>query len=330
MTRPVRTPAGAAAAPGLLVTAVAVAAAVAVNAAVPLLSPTTVAVVLGVAVAHVGHRDALAPGLRFVGRTVLRAGVALLGLQLVAGDLLSLGLPVLGVVVATVALTFVGTRWIGTRMGLTRDAATLVAAGSAVCGASAVAAVDGVVDGQEEDVAAAIATVTVYGTAAMLLLPLLAPVLGLSPTTFGLWAGASIQEVAQVVAAAGAVPGAPAVAVVAKLARVALLAPLVTWVSLERRRAGAVAGTRRPPLVPGFVVVFVALAALRSTGVVAGDVLTGASTVATVALTAGLFALGTGVHLPTLRRTGVRPLGLGVVGWVLAAGVSLGGLLLVG
>jgi uncharacterized integral membrane protein (TIGR00698 family) len=211
----------------------------------------------------------------------------------------------------------------------------LVATGFSICGAAAVAGMAPVADADEEDVATAVALVTVYGSVALVALPLVAGVLGLSDRTAGLWAGMSVHEVAQVVAAAGTVSAAAlTVAVVAKLARVLLLAPLVAGAGVARRRAhggraGAGAG-RRAPLVPLFVVGFVAAVLVRSAGVVPGAVLPAVKPVTTLALAAAMTALGTQIHVGRLVRTGGRPLALGAAATVVAAGVSLGGLVLVG
>jgi uncharacterized membrane protein YadS len=142
----------------------------------------------------------------------------------------------------------------------------------------------------------------------------------------------SVHEVAQVVAAAGTVSAAAlSVAVVAKLARVVLLAPLVAGVGVVRRGAAGApgAGPRRPPLVPLFVVGFVVAVAVRSAGLVPDAVLPAVKPVTTLALAAAMTALGTQIHLGRLVRTGGRPMVLGGVATLVAASVSLAGLLAV-
>ncbi len=316
--------------PGLALTVACVVLAVLLNRIVPAVGTLTGAILLGVAAANAGViRPAVLAGTRFAAKQVLRAGVVLLGLQLAVSDVLGLGAPMLGAVVVVTVATFLGTRWLGARMGVPSGQALLIATGSAVCGAAAIAAMNSVSDSDEEDVATGIGLVTICGTLAIVLLPLLRVPLGLDPRTFGAWAGASVHEVSQVVATAATVPGALSAAVVVKLTRVALLAPLLAGVGVARRRAGtAVAGARRPPIVPLFVVGFLAMVAVRSTGLLPSAPLDAIKTIDTWLLAAAMFGLGTGVHLGSLRRTGLRALALGFASWLLIGVLAYAGVLI--
>ncbi|WP_282948310.1 YeiH family protein [Cellulomonas endometrii] len=321
--------------PGVLVAVGVSAACLALTRAVPVLPGLLVAILLGAVARSAGLLPAaLEPGLAWTGRRVLRAGVVLLGLQLSVGDLLGLGVAEAAVLLVTVAATFAATRWLGPRLGVGRALTLLVATGFSICGAAAVAAMSPVADADEEEVATAVALVTVYGSLAIVGVPLAAAALGLSDRTAGLWAGMSVHEVAQVVAAAGTVSAAAlSVAVVAKLARVVLLAPLVAGVGVARRASAPPdagrPGAGRPPLVPLFVVGFVVAVAVRSSGVLPDAVLPAVKPVTTLLLGAAMTALGTQIHLGRLVRTGGRPLALGAASTLVAATVSLAGLVLV-
>jgi len=136
-----------------------------------------------------------------------------------------------------------------------------------------------------------------------------------------------------VVAAGGLVSaGALATAVVVKLARVLMLAPVLTLLAIRRRRShgGGRAGAHRPPLVPLFVVAFLACAVLRTTGRVPSWALSGAHVAQTALLTAAMFALGCGVHVASLRRLCGRPLALAFLSPVVVATIALAGALLAG
>ena len=317
-------------APGLAVVSAATALASVVSELVPGLNSTTVAVVLGALLANAGlHRTALRPGTAFASHRLLRVAVVLLGLQLSLRQLLHLGGRGLLVVVVTVVVTFAGTQLLGAALGVNPARRLLVATGFSICGASAVAAMEPVAGGDSEDTGLAIALVTLCGSLAIIVLPLLRMPLGLDVSAFGSWVGASVHDVGQTVATANRVSGALATAVVVKLTRVVLLAPLVAGVSLSRRRNGA-AGGHRPPLMPLFVAGFLAAVALASTGVVGHGVLSGAEHVQGVLLTAALVGLGTTIHLPTLRRTGGRALLLGLTSWILVAGVAYAGVRIIG
>ncbi|MFJ9940985.1 YeiH family protein [Streptomyces erythrochromogenes] len=302
--------------------------------AVPML---TASVVLGIAVAHVPGtrtfvRGAGRAGLSLAGRRLMRIGIVLLGLGLGLDQVLRLGWATVAMVVAVVAATFLGTLWLGRRLGLPGDQPLLIATGYSICGASAIGAVSQVSGSDEEDVAASVALVTLCGTLAIAVLPLLQDPLALSDPAFGRWVGAGVHDVGQVVATAQtAGPDALGEAVLVKLMRVALLAPLVAAVAFSvraRRRGVRTPSGRRPAPVPLFVAGFLAAAALRATGVLPDVALQWAHTAQEALLAAALFGLGSAVHLPTLARTGGRAAALGLGAWVVVAGVSYAGVML--
>ncbi|WKN48181.1 YeiH family protein [Nocardioides sp. Arc9.136] len=314
-------PAPAARLPGLALAGTAGAAALAVHALVPPLGATLVAVVLGFAAAASGRLPAaVRPGLAAAARGVLRVGVALLGLQLVLGEVLALGWPVLAVVLGVVVLGISATLLVARLLGVPPEQGLLVACGFSICGAAAVAALDGVRRSRAEDVARVVALVVVCGSAAMLAVPLVGAALGLSAEGTGAWAGASVHEVGQVVVAGGLAGGAALqVAVAVKLGRVLLLAPVLAVVALRTRRephpdhADHHPGraehhpVHRPPLVPAFVLAFVGLVLLRALVPLPEVVLGAAGQVQAAALATAMFALGCSLDPAALRRTG-RPL----------------------
>jgi uncharacterized integral membrane protein (TIGR00698 family) len=319
--------------PGLLVVAAATAVAFGVARLVPGLNASTVAVVLGTLLVNFRlHRPVLHAGTRFAAHRLLRIAVVLLGLQLALPQLTALGLPGLIVVAVTVAATFTGTRLLGRLLGLSRARSLLVATGFSICGASAVAAMKDVADGDDDDTAVAVALVTLCGSLAILLLPALRAPLGLDPAAFGSWVGASVHDIGQTVATADRVTGALTAAVVVKLTRVVLLAPLVAGVGLlrARRPRPAAAPGRRPPVVPLFVAGFLAAIAVSSAGLLPAGVLAVARTAQGILLPAALVGLGTGISLPVMRRTGGRTLALGLLSWLLVAGVAYAGVRLTG
>jgi len=319
--------------PGLALAGAGAAVSIAAHWAHHALPPLVLCVGLGIVVANVFHTPAAAvPGIRVAAGPVLRIGVVLLGLDLIFPDILALGLKALLVVVAVVAITFFVTRWAGRRLGISDDLSLLVATGFSICGVSAIAAADGVIEADEDEVAFAVALVTLCGTLAIVVLPPMQHVLGLDDEQFGAWVGASVHDVAQVVATsstAGAV--ALATAIVVKLTRVMLLAPLVAGIALERGRSARDADspdTKRPPLVPPFIVAFVAMIAIASLGVIPDEVLDRIDDVRTFLLGMALFALGTRVNVGRFREIGARPLLLGLGSWILIAAVSYAGVLI--
>lgn len=317
--------------PGIALSAAAAAVAFAVNQVVPTVSALLIAILIGILLRNATPLPAaVEPGLQVSAKRLLRCGVVLLGLQLVVSDILALGVGMIGVVVAVVVVTLVATLFIGRLLGMTWTQTLLIGCGFSICGAAAVAAVDAVVETEdEEEVVTAIALVVLFGTLAIPLLPLAAHGLGLDPLQTGLWAGASVHEVAQVVAIGGAISSvALSGAVVVKLARVLMLAPLMTVISMWKRRMGSGSTGRKPPIMPLFVAGFIAMVALRWTGLLPAQLLAVAKVVQTGLLAAAMFALGTGVRISMFRRVGVRPFLLALASTGIISIIGLGGVLL--
>lgn len=317
--------------PGLLLCAAAVGVSLLVTQVVPVMSALLVAILLGVVLANtVPLPAATEPGLKFAAKRLLRLGVVLLGAQLLLSDIAGLGLGMIGTVVAVVVIGIFGTLLIGRMLGVAPGQRLLIACGFSICGAAAVAAADGVVDAEEQDVVTAIALVVIFGTLMIPGLPLAAALLGLSTEQAGLWAGGSTHEVAQVVAIGGTLGGsALGAAVVVKLARVLMLAPVLAVLGWHQRRTTVVpAGTKRPPLVPLFVLGFLAMVILRSTGVLGESAVAAAQVGQTVLLSAAMFALGCSVRLATMKKVGVRPLVLATASTGIVATTALAGVLL--
>lgn len=319
--------------PGLLLCAAAVAIAMVVNSMLPGISPLIVAIVLGIAVTNVVRLpDSTAPGITLAAKKLLRLGIVFLGLKLVISDIVSLGVPMLIVIVCIVAGGIFGTIAIGRLMKMRPAQTLLIACGFSICGAAAVAGVEGVTDSDEEDVVTAVALVVIFGTLMIPIIPLLGQLFGMSPELNGLWAGGSIHEIAQVVAAGGVIGGgALAVAVIVKLARILLLAPVVAVLSVRQRRRGAAenSGSKPPAIVPLFIIAFLAMVVLRSTINLPTGVLNAGDFLQTALLAAAMFGLGCGVKIRNLIRVGIRPFILATASTAWVAAIAFTGIELV-
>lgn len=321
--------------PGLVTAAVALAGAFAVHAMVPALPAMTVAVALGLLGANLpGTAVWLAgrarPGLDFAGKHLMRGGIVLLGLKVSVLDILDLGWPAMVLITGVVLLSFTGTYLLVRLFRLPRETALLVATGFSICGASAIGAMAAVRRIRHVDTVLPVALVTLCGTLAIGLLPLLMQPLQLSPAAFGAWTGASVHDVGQVVATAQtAGTAALAIAVVVKLTRVLLLAPVVAVAGLHHRATSAAQQQALPPLVPLFVLGFVAMVALRSTGWVSAGWLDAGAGLQDVLLGAALFGLGSAVRVRTLLHTGARALFAALASWLLIGVLGLAAALLI-
>lgn len=222
-------------------------------------------------------------------------------------------------VVATVAASLSFTIWAGRILGVDRHLSVLIATGTSICGASAVIATSTATGSDDEDIAYAIAMVTVFGTAAMALYPLAEAALGLTAHAYGLWAGASIHEVAQAVAAAfagGDTSG--EVGTIAKLSRVILLAPIVAGIGMAIARGHLLTknedgetATRGSVPVPWFVGGFLAMVVVASTGVLPDAVTGFAAQTSSFLLTMGPCRDGVGDRHRQAAAQGASPAGAG-------------------
>ncbi|WP_258068423.1 YeiH family protein [Rathayibacter sp. AY1E2] len=314
--------------PGVAACAVAAMIAALLHATVPAVPMLTAAVALGILVAQLPAArpllsGALAPGLKFSSRSLMRTGIVLLGLKLSLIDIAALGWGAILVVVAIVLTTF-GLTWaLGRALRLPGQEPLLLAAGFSICGASAIGAMAGATRAKEQEQATPVALVTLCGTLAIAVLPALQQPLGLSDVQFGHWVGASVHDVGQVVATAQvAGASALAVAVVVKLTRVVMLAPMVAVAAAVTRRGGGTGGTR-PAIVPLFVVGFLAAVLLRTLLPLPEGLLAAADTAQTWLLAAALFALGSAVRVRALVTTGWRALLVALVSWAAIAAMGL-------
>ena len=303
-----------------------------------IVSPLVIAVVLGALISNIGmFPEKSRAGLSFAARNFLRLGIVLLGLQLSFSQVRELGAPGLALVIVVVSITFVGTQWLGKKMGLSSGLSLLVATGFSICGASAIAAMRPVSDADDDDMAYAIALVTICGTLAIFMLPAIGEVIGFSGAEFGSWVGASVHDVAQTVATASSGNAdAQNAAIVVKLTRVMLLAPLVAAVSFARYRKLNRANvtnpitqkTKNPPIVPIFIIGFIAAISINSSFNLPSEFLSDVKWVEKSLLACALVGLGAGVDTRKLRRVGTRPLALGLTSWALIATLSAIGVLL--
>ncbi len=295
------------------------------------LSPLILSILIGMAFHNIVGTPAICrPGVKFSLRRILRLAIILLGLQLTVSQVLAVGGTGLFVVVATLAVTFGFTVWLGARLGVDPKLSQLIAAGTSICGASAVIAANTATEGSDEDVAYAVACVTVFGSISMFVYPLLPHILGLSTHSFGLWAGASIHEIAQVVAAAfqhGKDAG--DLATISKLARVMMLAPVVLLLGFVKnwsQRKGAASGqaVRARAPAPWFVFGFIALIGFNSFDLLPHPFRSELIQINVFLLSAALAAMGLETDFRKLKAKGLRPLALGAGAWIFIALFSLG------
>jgi uncharacterized integral membrane protein (TIGR00698 family) len=343
--------------PGLALSAVLAAVAIRLGAAGWLpahgMTALTVAIVLGILLGNTVYPFLAASsgaGVLFSKQTLLRAGVILYGLRLTLHDIGQVG--VSGVLIDAVLLssTFALALFLGTRLfGLDRETSMLIGAGNAICGAAAVMATEPLLRARSEQVTVAISTVVVFGTVAIFIYPALYELnqhwqlLPAGSRAFGIYAGSTIHEVAQVFAAARSISVETAnTAVITKMVRVMMLAPFLigmsAWLArqdarqearpLDVQRQGGTDGhqaSHRRLTIPWFAFAFIGMVVFNSLAVLPHVVVGAAIDLDTFLLAMAMGALGLTTHLSAIRRAGIKPLLLGglLFVWLVGGGAVI-------
>ncbi|MBB4197693.1 hypothetical protein CCR94_12835 [Rhodoblastus sphagnicola] len=279
------------------------------------LSPMILSVLIG-AVIHntLGQIAGTGAGVNFSLRRILRLAIMLIGLQISAQQAAEVGFGGVAIIAFGLLATLSATLLVGRALGVPRGVALLIGVGTSICGASAIVAAKAATGGEDDDAAYAVAGVTLFGTIAMFLYPALAGPLHLSQSQFGLWAGASVHEVAQAVFASGqGGPEALQIGTIAKLTRVAMMAPVIIALGEIYDRLGLVGGGERgKPPFPWFLVGFLALAALNSLVAIPVEVSAPVGAATAFLLSMAMAAMGLHTNLRHVFSAGLRPLALGL------------------
>lgn len=302
------------------------------------LSGLTLAIVLGILIGNTGYRHVshiLAHGVGVAKGTLLRTGIILYGLKITFQQIASVGVSAIVIDILVLGSTLCLAYWLGTRLfRLDRDTALLIGAGSSICGAAAVMATEPVLKAPAEKVSIAVATVVVFGTLSMFLYPVLFHLFAQDVSIFGsqqhygVFAGSTIHEVAQVYAA-GQVVGAQAAdtAVIVKMMRVMMLAPVLLGLSFLFNRHGrmvqsdgipaesaaSTATVSRKITIPWFAVLFIVMAGVHSSGIVPAPVIQPLLQLDNILLSMAMAALGLTTQISAIRAAGIKPLLLGTL-----------------
>ncbi|PTQ73177.1 YeiH family protein [Pseudomonas sp. GV071] len=270
------------------------------------------ALLLGLALNFLAGEGSCKAGIEFTARTVLRVGVALLGMRITLEQIAALGWKPLALVVILVVVT-IGCSVLAARaLGFSRLFGMLTGGATAICGASAALALAAALPNHPKKERATLFTVigvSALSTLAMIIYPMIANALGLSPQAAGVFLGATIHDVAQVVGAGYSMSAETGdTATVVKLMRVAMLLPVILSAALITRAQGVEPGAQRPPLLPWFAVGFLLLACINSTGWVPSLVQGGVNEASRWCLVVSIAALGMKTQLKELATVGIKPI----------------------
>ncbi|MGR3676753.1 MAG: YeiH family protein [Paracoccaceae bacterium] len=289
------------------------------------------ALLFGIALNFLSDETKCASGIAFSARTILRFGVALLGTRISFEMAADLGWPVVTLVVASVFATIGFGMAVSRLFGYRARFAFLSAGSVAICGASAAMAISAILpkdDRSEERLVFTVVGVTLLSTIAMIVYPILADLIGLESTFAGVFIGATIHDVAQVVGAGFSMSEKTGeVATVVKLIRVAMLAPVILVASLIIRRYVLTADvSERPAIFPSFVLAFVILVAVNSFGLIPQPVIATSTELSRGALLTAIAAVGLKTSLKDVIDVGPAAIALLVVETAFIGGFTVAGL----
>jgi uncharacterized integral membrane protein (TIGR00698 family) len=276
-----------------------------------------------------GLNKALAPGLKFTSKKILKLAIILLGAGLNVTVILNVGKLSLCVMVFTLLTCFGGGYLVGKALKINWKLSNLISAGTGICGGSAIAAIAPVIDAEDRDVAYAMSATFLFDMAMILLFPLMGQWLGLSDMAYGLWAGTAVNDTSSVVAAGYAYSEAAGdFATMVKLTRTLSIIPTVITFALinlrlKRKEASAKGETEQlkasfsvTKIIPWFILGFLAMSAVNSFGLIPAQLASALKEISKFLMVAALAAIGLNTGVKDMKRSGIAPM---VHGFVISA-----------
>ena len=294
------------------------------------LSSPVVALVIGFCLVNFGFvKEWAKPSLDLAAGRILKIGICLLGFRLAFSEITEIGSPIgIIVVIAVVIIVFFGIQKISTAFSVNKSLSLLVASGFSICGVSAIAAMKPLSGADEEETGYAVGLVTLFGSIAVFVFPIVQEIFQLDENLFGWWIGLSVHDTGQVVAAASAVSeNTLDSAVLVKMCRILMLAPLLMFVSITQHNREKIKRKWSLP-IPFFIVGFIAAATIRSTSLFSDELVQNIGQVRNFLITIAMFGLGSGVRIRGLKKLGRQPMALGFVSWIAVLVVTGAGVLI--
>lgn len=277
------------------------------------LSSLIIAIIIGMLIKNfIPLPSSTQKGIRFSAKNILRLAIIFLGFKLSISHVLEVGPYALISILVASTSTILFTIWLGRIMGIPFKRTLLLSSGVSICGASAVAAVDAVIQSNEEDAAFAIGAVTLFGTIFMFLYPALHGLLHMPDMFYALWAGSSIHEVAQVAAASVVVSGQfKAIASTVKMIRVLFIIPLtliLTFIPWDDN-----VSDKGKITIPWFAIFFFVMVLVNSFARLPKNVVAGLIIFDNWLMTAAMAGLGLDLSFSAMTKIGSRAVILGAV-----------------
>ncbi len=284
---------------------------------VHLIGASVIALFVGMGINHFWYPAWLKPGLTFTSKKILKFAIILLGLSLSIGTVLQVGKLSLCVMVFTLATCFGGGYFVGKALKLNWKTSNLISAGTGICGGSAIAALAPVIDADDMDIAYAMSATFLFDMVMILLFPVMGRWLNLSDMAYGLWAGTAVNDTSSVVAAGFAYSEAAGdFATMVKLTRTLSIIPVVLIFAVINTRLkqktsgqqGEKTQVKFTKLFPWFILGFLAMAILNSTGIVPQAISGAAKDISKFLMVGALAAIGLNTDFKKMAKSGTRPM----------------------
>lgn len=322
-------------APGILLSAGVAVVAMFLASLVPgdIIGATVMALLVGMALNPLLNKyKQLDEGVSYTARMILRIGIILMGVNLNFAEVISVGKYSLFLMLFTMATAFGAGNLIGRLFGMNWKLTNLLSVSTAICGGSAVAAVGPVIKAKDEDIAYAISSTFIFDVLTVVVIPWIGMALGMSTAGYGLWVGTVVNDTSSVVAAGYAFSEAAGhISVIVKLTRTLFIIPYVLIFSFitERLEARSAGVSGRVPInwkkiFPYFIVLFLEVVALRSTGLIPTAIVPALSTTSKFCMVMALAAIGLKTSFGEIRDIGFKPMILGFIVDTLVVLVSMG------
>lgn len=321
--------------PGVLLSAGVAVVSILLSSLIPgdIIGATVMALLVGMALHPLLNRySKFNEGVNFAGKMILRAGIVLMGVNLNFSEVLNVGKYAIFVMLFTMGTAFGVGNLVGRIFGVNWKLANLLSVSTAICGGSAVATVGPVIKAKDEDIAYAISSTFIFDVLTVVAFPWIGSALGMHDTGFGLWVGTAVNDTSSVVAAGYAFSElAGNTAVIVKLTRTLFIIPIVLIFSFisERLEAKSEGDSERRPInlrkiFPYFIVLFLVVVALRSTGIIPGNIVPVLSKTSKFCMIVALSAIGLKTSYGDIKNIGPKPMILGLLVDTLVVVVSLG------
>ena len=299
---------------------------------VHIIGASVIALFIGMTINHFWKPKILNDGIKFTSKKVLKFAIILLGASLSVGVILSVGKLSLVVMFFTLLTCFGGGYFVGKSLKLNWKLSNLISAGTGICGGSAIAAIAPVIDAEDSDIAYAMSATFLFDMAMIILFPIMGRVLGLSDMAYGLWAGTAVNDTSSVVAAGYAFSeGAGDFATMVKLTRTLSIIPTVLVFSLVNLRLKRKEITNASyqkvniwSLFPWFILGFLALAAVKSMGLIPSNVSAIAKDISKFLMVTALAAIGLNTSFKDMKKSGINPMIHGFIISALVVAVAIG------